>query len=145
MVVKGMRGRHEGAIEPPGDRLPLHAACIHKIPLFRTEYCAMSFFDSDIVQQESKQIFEDYQALVQLGSRYGKFDRDGKVLYIEQMEAMTDRFKIFMKRFELSDDFSAQVTVEQLRTQLSQFGITPQQMFDQMQATLDRMKSQLDK
>jgi Domain of unknown function (DUF1825) len=104
----------------------------------------MSFFDSDIVQQESKQIFEDYQALVQLGSRYGKFDRDGKVLYIEQMEAMTDRFKIFMKRFELSDDFSAQVTVEQLRTQLSQFGITPQQMFDQMQATLDRMKSQLD-
>jgi hypothetical protein len=60
------------------------------------------------------------------------------------MEAMTDRFKIFMKRFELSDDFSAQVTVEQLRTQLSQFGITPQQMFDQMQATLDRMKSQLD-
>jgi hypothetical protein len=140
MVVKAMKGRQG------------HAGIVHRatpqsiqIPLFRTEYCAMSFFDSDIVQQESKQIFEDYQALVKLGSSYGKFDRDGKVLYIEQMEAMTDRFKIFMKRFELSDDFSAQVTVEQLRTQLSQFGITPQQMFDQMQATLDRMKSQLDK
>jgi len=34
--------------------------------------------------------------------------------------------------------------VEQLRTQLGQFGITPEQMFEQMQGTLERMKSQLD-
>ncbi|NJO79415.1 MAG: DUF1825 family protein [Cyanobacteria bacterium RM1_2_2] len=105
----------------------------------------MGFFDSEIVQQEAKQLFEDYQSLMRLGSDYGKFDRAGKKIFIEQMEAMMDRYRVFMKRFELSEDFMAQMTVEQLKTQLSQFGVTPQQMFDQMHLTLERMKAELER
>ncbi len=105
----------------------------------------MGFFDSEIVQQEAKQLFEDYQALIKLGNNYGKFDREGKKLFIEQMEAMMERYRIFMKRFELSDDFMAQMTMEQMKTQLSQFGVTPQQMFEQMYFTLQRMKAELEK
>lgn len=105
----------------------------------------MGFFDSEIVQQEAKQLFEDYQSLMKLGSDYGKFDREGKKLFIEQMESVMDRYRIFMKRFELSEDFMAQMTVEQLKTQLNQFGITPQQMFDQMHMTLERMKAEVEK
>ncbi len=105
----------------------------------------MGFFDSDIIQQEAKQLFEDYQALIKLGNDYGKFDREGKKLFIEQMEAMMERYRIFMKRFELSEDFMAQMTMEQLKTQLGQFGVTPQQMFDQMNMTLHRMKTELEK
>lgn len=105
----------------------------------------MGFFDSDIVQQEAKKLFDDYQSLTQLGSDYGKFDREGKKMFIEQMEAMMDRYRIFMKRFELSEDFMAQMTVEQMKTQLGQFGITPQQMFDQMNYTLERMKAELER
>lgn len=80
---------------------------------------------------------------MQLGGDYGKFDREGKKLYIKQMEAIMERYRIFMKRFELSDDFMAQMTVEQLKTQLDQFGITPQQMFDQMHQTLERMRAEI--
>lgn len=105
----------------------------------------MGFFDSEIIQQEAKQLFEDYQSLIQLGNNYGKFDREGKKLFIDQMETLMDRYRIFMKRFELSDDFMAQMTVQQLNTQLGQFGITPKQMFDQMNMTLERMKSELEK
>jgi phosphoenolpyruvate carboxylase len=105
----------------------------------------MGFFDSEIIQQEAKKLFEDYQSLIQLGSSYGKFDLEGKKMYIEQMESVMERYRIFMKRFELSDDFMAQMTVEQLNTQLGQFGITPQQMFDQMNMTLERMKKDLEK
>ncbi len=105
----------------------------------------MGFFDSDIVQQEAKKLFEDYQALIQLGNNYGKFDREGKKLFISQMEAMMERYRVFMKRFELSSDFMAQMTVEQLKTQLNQFGVTPQQMFDQMNLTLERMKADLER
>ena len=104
----------------------------------------MSIFESDIVQDEAKRLFGDYQSLMQLGSDYGKFDREGKKLFIERMEELMDRYRVFMKRFELSEDFQAKLTVEQLRTQLSQFGITPEQMFQQMQLTLDRMKQQLE-
>jgi hypothetical protein len=59
------------------------------------------------------------------------------------MEELLERYKIFMKRFELSEDFMAQMTVEQLKNQLGQFGMTPQQMFDQMHQTLERMKKEL--
>ena len=71
----------------------------------------MGFFDSEIVQQEAKNLFEDYQSLIQLGSSYGKFDREGKKIFIDQMEALMERYRIFMKRFELSEDFMAQMTV----------------------------------
>lgn len=104
----------------------------------------MSFFDSEVVQQEAKQLFEDYQTLTQLGGDYGKFDRDGKVIFIEKMEALMERYKIFMKRFELSDDFMAKMTVEQMKTQLGQFGMSPQQMFEQMNLTLERMKAEIN-
>jgi phosphoenolpyruvate carboxylase len=105
----------------------------------------MGFFDSEIVQQEARNLFEDYQSLMRLGSDYGKFDREGKKIYIEKMEEMMDRYRVFMKRFELSEDFMAQMTVEQLKTQLGQFGVTPQQMFDQMHMTLERMKVELER
>jgi hypothetical protein len=103
----------------------------------------MGIFDSEIVQQEAMSLFQDYQNLMEMGSRYGKFDREGKKIYIQQMEDVLERYRIFMKRFELSDDFMAKMTVEQLKTQLGQAGITPQQMFDQMHLTLERMKSEI--
>lgn len=105
----------------------------------------MGFFDSEIVQQEARQLFEDYQNLMQLGGNYGKFDREGKKLFIEQMESVMERYKVFMKRFELSEDFMAQMTMEQLKTQLGQFGVTPQQMFQQMHMTLERMKGEIER
>ncbi len=104
----------------------------------------MSFFESEIVQEEAKKLFIDYQNLMQLGGGYGKFDREGKKMFIKKMESLMDRYKVFMKRFELSEDFQAKMTVEQLKTQLSQFGMTPDQMFDQMNLTLNRMKAELD-
>ena len=104
----------------------------------------MAFFDSDIVQDEAKRLFGDYQQLMQLGSEYGKFDREGKKKFIETMEELMGRYRVFMKRCELSEDFQAKLTVEQLRSQLGQFGITPEQMFEQMNTTLERMKAQIE-
>jgi Domain of unknown function (DUF1825) len=104
----------------------------------------MAFFDSEIVQHEAKKFFEDYQSLVQLGNSYGKFDREGKKMFIEQMEGLMDRYRIFMKRLELADDFTARMQVEQMKTHLGQFGMTLQQMFDQMTMTLERMKTELE-
>ena len=63
------------------------------------------FFDSEIVQQEAKSLFEDYQALTQLGSDYGKFDRDGKIIFIQKMEGMMERYRHWfrvMGRLEVS-------------------------------------------
>jgi len=75
----------------------------------------MGFFESDIVQEEAKKLFTDYQELMKLGSDYGKFDREGKKMFIKKMEYLMDRYKVFMKRFELSEAFQAKMTVEQLK------------------------------
>ncbi len=104
----------------------------------------MAFFESEIVQEEAKNLFTDYQNLMKLGGDYGKFDREGKKMFIKKMESLMERYKVFMKRFELSEDFQAKMTVEQLKTQLGQFGMTPDQMFDQMNMTLTRMKTEID-
>ena len=45
----------------------------------------MAFFESEIVQEEAKQLFTDYQNLMQLGGDYGKFDREGKKMLIKKM------------------------------------------------------------
>ena len=46
------------------------------------KFAQMAFFDSDIVQDEAKRLFGDYQRLMQLGTEYGKFDREGKKKFI---------------------------------------------------------------
>jgi len=131
-----------GSVLPLAVLLAQNSA-IPRMPTAAMAALAMAFFDSEIVQDESRRLFQDYQQLVQLGGDYGKFDREGKRLYIERMEEMMDRYRVFMKRFELSEDFQARLTVEQLRTQLSQFGLTPERMFEQMNSTLERMKREL--
>ena len=45
----------------------------------------MVFFESDIVQEEAKKLFTDYQELMKLGSDYGKFDREWKKMFIKKM------------------------------------------------------------
>lgn len=104
----------------------------------------MAFFESEIVQTESKKLFEDYQSLVKMGEQYGKFDREGKLLYIEQMEAVMDRYRIFLKRVELSDDFTAQMSMEQLNGQLGNFadgyygrGVANEKLGEQQKAMAD--------
>ena len=57
----------------------------------------MGFFESDIIQEEAKKLFTDYQELMKLGSDYGKFDREGKIMFIKKMESLMDRYKVFMK------------------------------------------------
>ena len=56
----------------------------------------MAFFDSDIVQDEAKRLFSDYQQLMQLGSEYGKFDREGKKKFIETMEDLMGRYRCLL-------------------------------------------------
>ncbi|HIK37797.1 MAG: DUF1825 family protein [Geminocystis sp.] len=104
----------------------------------------MGFFDSEVVQQEAKKLFEDYQALIKLGANYGKFDREGKKIFIEKMEEVMERYRIFMKRFELSDDFMARMAIEQLKTNLGQFGMTLEKVFEQLHCTLERMKAEIE-
>jgi hypothetical protein len=103
----------------------------------------MGFFDSDIVQKEAAQFMQDYQSLTALGGNYGQFDRAGKEMYIEQMEDLLSRYRVFLKRMELSDDFMAQMSMKQMHEQIGTLGVSPAQMFEQMERSLARMKQEI--
>ena len=64
--------------------------------ILRSKKIELGFFESDIVEEEAKKLFTDYQELMKLGSDYGKFDREGKKMFIKKMESLMDRYKVFM-------------------------------------------------
>ncbi len=103
----------------------------------------MGFFESPVVQDEARRFMSDYQNLTALGGNYGKFDRVGKEKYIEQMEELLDRYSIFTKRMELSEDFMAQMAFKDFQQQLAGFGVEPTQMFQQMRQRLQQMKQEI--
>jgi len=50
------------------------------------------FFDSPIVREEGQALVRDQDALRRLGHNYGNFDAAGKRLYIDEMEALYERY-----------------------------------------------------
>jgi len=105
----------------------------------------MGFFESDIVQEEAKKLFTDYQELMKLGSDYGKFDREGKKMFIKKMESLMDRYKVFMKRFELSEDFQAKMTVEQLKINEIEKNISKEINFNSLDSSTKTKDDQKEK
>ncbi|KAJ7526070.1 hypothetical protein O6H91_17G080200 [Diphasiastrum complanatum] len=99
-----------------------------------------AFFESSIVQAESDSLRVDYSALLKLGRKYGKFDREGKVSYVEEMKKLVERWQIFVKRMELVDDFSAKCAVNKLRTEVGPLGLSNLDLADSMYIVLDEMK-----
>ncbi|GAB4216930.1 MAG: hypothetical protein OHK0012_20220 [Synechococcales cyanobacterium] len=124
------------------DPLLLEERVLVKMSLSSSDWL-MSFFDSEIVQQEAQALMRDFQELMRIGADYGKFDREGKRIFIDQWEALLERQRIFMKRMELSQDFLAQLQINQMQDMLGKMGITPSQMYDQMTHALERMKAEI--
>ena len=59
---------------------------------------------SEVVQTELNDLVTQHKELVKLGAMYGKMDRGGKLIYLDQIEALEQRWGVFLKRFELMVD-----------------------------------------
>ncbi|KAJ7530643.1 hypothetical protein O6H91_14G012300 [Diphasiastrum complanatum] len=103
-----------------------------------------SFFDCSIVQAESERLMSDYQYLIKLGINYGRFDREGKLLYVDEMKKLIARWQIFYKRMDLSDDFVATIYAKKLKTQVGPLGLSNVDLADSMHVILDEMKKDAD-
>ena len=58
-------------------------------------------FQSDNVKLEYEQLCKDHAGLISIGSGYANFDSTGKIMYLEQLEQIEDRWDIFFTRFSL--------------------------------------------
>ena len=109
----------------------------------------MSFFDSDIVQEEMKEI----QALQnKVYSNVWTFpnmnDRD-KLEHIDALERLLHKQQILYQRVSLSDDPQAQQMKKQITDSAEMFGFPKNGdlslMFGQMNKAIKELKKQLDR
>ena len=57
--------------------------------------------ESDLVRDEFKAICQSHSQIIKLGEQYGTFDPLGKIAYLDALEAIEDRWDVFVGRFEL--------------------------------------------
>lgn len=103
-----------------------------------------SFFKSSVVQNEIGRLQADYKNLLQIGRKYGQFDREGKKYYIEEMRTLIERWQIFYKRMELSDDFTAKLCAKQLKTSGGPLGLSNVELVTALYVALDDMHRDAD-
>ena len=60
-----------------------------------------SAFESETVKQEYEKLCRDHAGLIEMGASYGNFDPMGKIAYMDQMEALEERWDVFFARFQL--------------------------------------------
>ena len=108
----------------------------------------MSYFKSDIVQQEMKEI-ENLQGKVYKSVfLFPSMSKEDKVEHIEMMEDLLKRQRIFYTRLSLSDDPDAVKMKENIISQAKQLGFPPDvnldYVFSNMVNMIENMKKSLN-
>jgi len=106
------------------------------------------FFDSEIIQEELKEINtlqeECYGSLM----TFGGMDRQTKLEHIEMLQTLLEKQRIMYTRLSLSDDPQAIEMKENLRKSVVMMGFPAetdmQVLFDSMKRTIDSLKDFLD-
>lgn len=58
-------------------------------------------FKSDIVNEEWQKLAQDHAEMIKVGEEYGSFDREGKVIFIDRLEELENRWDTFYSRVGL--------------------------------------------
>ena len=108
-----------------------------------------SFFDSEIIQDELKEINEIQEFLYSTVFTFGSLSSEEKIDHIDKMTELLDKQKIMYTRLSLSDDPEAIKMKEQLTKSIALMGFPEDTdmntMFDAMHKTISSLKTYLDK
>lgn len=103
------------------------------------------FLPTDIMQKELMKLISDQKSLIDLGKKWKRFDREGKVAYVESLRKVCERWDIFLKRFELAEDFQSQCFLVQLdETLKNAFGMSRKDLRQNAYDMLETMERKID-
>jgi len=107
-----------------------------------------SFFDSDIIQDELKEINKLQEQIYGSILTFGMMTREDKLEHIEKLEVLLEKQKVMYTRLSLSDDPQAVEMKENLRKSVALMGFPPETdmsiLFGSMTKTIDSLKKYLD-
>ena len=108
-----------------------------------------SFFDSDIIQDELKEINELQKFIYKSVLTFGMMTHEDKLEHIEKMTKLLEKQRIMYTRLSLSDDPQAIEMKENLRKSVALMGFPPETdmsiLFSSMTKTIESLKKFIDK
>lgn len=107
-----------------------------------------NFFDSDIIQDELKEINKLQEELYGSILSFGMMPREDKLEHIEKLELLLEKQRVMYTRLSLSDDPEAVEMKENLRKSIALMGFPPETdmgiLFTSMNKTIEALKKYLD-
>lgn len=107
----------------------------------------MSFFQSDIVQEELKEISILQEKIYQKVWEFPSMTSNDKLEHVEMLEDLLNRQRVLYTRMSLSDDPAAVGMKKQILEQAKQLGFPPDvdlaYVFGNMTQIIDNMKKSL--
>jgi hypothetical protein len=107
-----------------------------------------NFFDSDIIQEELKEINQLQESIYGSILTFGMMSREDKLEHIEKLEILLEKQRVMYTRLSLSDDPQAVEMKENLRKSVALMGFSPetdmQVLFNSMTKTIQSLKQYID-
>ena len=107
-----------------------------------------NFFDSDIIQEELREINKLQEQIYGSILTFGVMTRENKLEHIEKLSLLLEKQRVMYTRLSLSDDPQAVEMKENLRKSVAIMGFSPetdmQVLFTSMTKTIESLKKYLD-
>jgi coenzyme F420-reducing hydrogenase delta subunit len=107
-----------------------------------------NFFDSDIIQDELKEINKLQEEIYGSILTFGGMTRETKLEHIEKLEILLEKQRVMYTRLSLSDDPKAVEMKENLRKSVALMGFPPETdmniLFCSMNKTIESLKQYID-
>ena len=107
----------------------------------------MSFFDSEIVQEEMKEISKLQDEIYAKVFSFSSMDSDDKLQHVEMLEELLKKQKILYTRLSLSDDPEAKAMKENIIKSAKQLGFPSDvdlgYVFSNMSTIIESMKKSI--
>ena len=107
----------------------------------------MSFFESELVQQELKEIAELQERIYTKVWEFTNMNANDKLVHIELLEELLNKQRVLYTRMTLSEDPSAKEMKDSILEQAQQLGFPPDvdlsYVFGNMTHIIDNMRKSL--
>jgi hypothetical protein len=107
-----------------------------------------NFFESDIIQEELKEINKLQEQIYGSILTFGMMPRESKLEHIEKLELLLEKQRVMYTRLSLSDDPQAVELKDNLKKSVVLMGFPPETdmnlLFSSMTKTIESLKDYLD-
>lgn len=83
---------------------PSLTAMMNAEPIVAAPFQEDALVATDTIRDEFQQLNQQHEELIKFGHLYSTFDAKGKLLFLDQIDLVEERWDIFYKRFELMGD-----------------------------------------